>query len=224
MPEQISTTPSRLRVWDLPTRLFHWALAFSVIGAIVSVNIGGDAMGWHFRFGYAVLTLLLFRIVWGFVGPRYARFSSFPPRLGAAWRSLRDPQGSVTPGHGASAALSVYALLLVVGIQVGTGLFSNDAIMWEGPLRNWVTSDQSDMITGWHFTNRFALIGLIVLHLLAIIWWRLRHGKRLTRAMVTGDAEGFPPATEAARDDAGMRIRALLILAICAGVVGFLVY
>ena len=223
MPTQIPATHLRLRVWDLPTRLFHWALALSIIGAIVSVNIGGNAMAWHFRFGYAVLTLLLFRITWGFVGPRYARFASFPPSLGAAWRSLRDPQASVTPGHSASAALSVYALLLVVSIQVGTGLFSNDAIMWEGPLRAWVTSDQSDMITGWHLTNRFALIGLIALHLLAIIWWRLRHGKRLTRAMVTGDAEGLPPATEAARDDAGMRIRALVVLAICAGVVGYMV-
>jgi len=223
MPKQTPATHSRLRVWDLPTRLFHWALAISVIGAIVSVNIGGNAMAWHFRFGYAVLTLLLFRIIWGFIGPRYARFSSFPPRLGAAWRALRDPQSSVTPGHSASAALSVYALMLVVGIQVGTGLFSNDAIMWEGPLRAWVTSDQSDMITGWHLTNRFALIALIVLHLAAIIWWRLRHGKRLTRAMVTGDAEDFPPATEAARDDATVRIRAFVILAICAGAVGWLV-
>lgn len=214
---------ARVRVWDLPTRLFHWALAVSIIGAIVSVNVGGDAMAWHFRFGYAVLTLLLFRIIWGFAGPRYARFSSFPPRVGAAWRSLRDPGGSVAPGHSASAALSVYALLIAVAIQVGTGLFSNDAIIWEGPLRDWVSAEQSDMLTGWHLRNRFLLIGLIALHLLAIVWWRVRHGKRLTRAMITGDAERVSAADEAARDDAGMRLRALIILAACALAVGFLV-
>jgi cytochrome b len=223
MPANPPSAPPRLRVWDLPTRLFHWALAVSIIGAIVSVNIGGDAMAWHFRFGYAVLTLLLFRVIWGFVGPRYARFSSFPPRLGAAWRSLRDPGSGATQGHSASAALSVYALLIVAGIQVVTGLFSNDAIIWEGPLRNWISSDQSDMITGWHLRNRFALIGLIALHLLAIVWWRVRHGKRLTRAMITGDADRISRSDEPALDGAAVRIRALVVLALAAVAVSFLV-
>jgi len=212
-----------LRVWDLPTRLFHWALALSVIGAVVSVNVGGDAMAWHFRFGYAVLTLLMFRLIWGLVGPRYARFTSFPPNPAAAWRSLRGQAGESSVGHSASGALSVYALLTVAGIQVVTGLFSNDAIMWDGPLREWVTSDTSDMITGWHLLNRFALIGLIVLHLAAILWWRLRRGKRLTQAMLTGNVQQAAPDTPAARDDASVRLRALLILIACAAAVWALV-
>jgi hypothetical protein len=95
--------------------------------------------------------------------------------------------------------------------------------MWEGPLRDWITSDESDMVTGWHLRNRFALIGLIALHLLAIIWWRVRHGKRLTRAMITGDAEGAPVTAEAARDDAVIRLRALAVLVACALAVGWLV-
>src|SRR5690606_9284218 len=78
-----------VRVWDLPTRLFHWALVACVIGSLVSINIGGNAVGWHFRFGYAILTLLLFRVAWGFVGPRHARFANFPPNPAAAWRYLR---------------------------------------------------------------------------------------------------------------------------------------
>jgi cytochrome b len=212
-----------LRVWDLPTRLFHWALALSVIGALISVNVGGDAMAWHFRFGYAVLTLLMFRLVWGFVGPRYARFSSFPPNPTAAWRALRGQAIDPAAGHSASGALSVYALLAVAGIQVLTGLFSNDAIMWDGPLRDWVTSETSDRITGWHLLNRFALIGLIVLHLGAILWWRLRHGKRLTRAMITGDMQHADPDTPAACDDRWVRLRAAVILTICAVAVGALV-
>lgn len=212
-----------LRVWDLPTRLFHWSLALSVAGALIAVEVGGDAMAWHFRFGYTVLTLLLFRLVWGFVGPRYARFASFPPRPAAAWRALRSPIAQPTAGHSPAAALSVYALLTVAGVQAVTGLFSNDAIMWDGPLRSWVSSATSDRITGWHLTNRYLLIGLIALHLAAIVWWRIRRGKRLTRAMLTGDSEGIPLGAAAADDGTGTRLKALALLAACAAAVGLLV-
>jgi cytochrome b len=213
-----------LRVWDLPIRLFHWALVVSVVGAIIAVNVGGDAMAWHFRFGYAVVTLLLFRLVWGFIGPRYARFASFPPRLRAAWRSLRSGgHGPAAPGHSPAAALSVYAMLLAAGAQALTGLFSNDAIMWDGPLRKWVSSATSDMITGWHLTNRYLLIGLIALHIAAIVWWRVRHGKRLTRAMLTGDSDAAPAGAAAADDSTATRLKALAVLIVCAAIVALLV-
>ena len=216
-------TPTSIRVWDLPTRLFHWGLAVSIVGAVVTANLGSDAMPWHFRFGYAVLTLLLFRVVWGWAGPHYARFASFPPRPGAALRALRDPHSVAGLGHSPAAALSVYALLIVSAIQVTTGLFSNDAIIWEGPLRNWVSSETSDRITGWHLTNRFILIALIALHLIAIIWYRWRHGKNLTKAMISGDAEAPSESAPESRDDLTLRIRAALILAACAALVGWLV-
>lgn len=63
-----------VRVWDLPTRLFHWSLAVTIVGSVVSAKIGGNAMVWHLRFGYAVLALLLFRLVWGLVGSHWSRF------------------------------------------------------------------------------------------------------------------------------------------------------
>ena len=68
---------ARVRVWDLPTRLFHWALAACVVMVIVSAHVGGSAMTWHMRFGYVIFTLLVFRLVWGFVGGRWSRFASF---------------------------------------------------------------------------------------------------------------------------------------------------
>src|SRR5690606_33939821 len=111
---------SAIRVWDLPTRVFHWVLAACVVGSIVSANVGGNALAWHFRFGYAILALLLFRFVWGFVGPRYARFSSFPPKPAAALRQLRDGAPR-TPGHSPLGALSVYAMLVVLAMQALTG-------------------------------------------------------------------------------------------------------
>ncbi len=112
---------STLRIWDLPTRLFHWGLAISIAGSIISIKTGHT--DWHFRFGYLILTLLLFRLVWGFAGPRYARFSSFPPSLAAAWAYVRG-RAAPTPGHSPLAAWSVYALLASCTFQVVSGLFS----------------------------------------------------------------------------------------------------
>ena len=97
-----------IRVWDLPTRLFHWALAGAVLGSFISVKIGGNAMIWHGRFGYAVMTLLLFRLIWGFIGPRYARFSSFIRGPAAIVREIRGGHLH-SPGHSPLGAVSVIA-------------------------------------------------------------------------------------------------------------------
>jgi len=227
----------KVRVWDLPTRLFHWALAACLIGSLVSVNIGGNAVGWHFRFGYAILTLLLFRIVWGFAGPRYARFASFPPNPAAALRHLRG-QGATAEdlGHSPLGALSVYALLLALAVQAGTGLFANDAIMWDGPLKNLVTNATSDTLTRLHKLNRFVVIALVLLHLGAIAFYALMKRRRLVAAMLTGDAvvgrqvqsatrfgaQGSE-APAPARDDARVRLSALVVLAMSAAAIWALI-
>ena len=210
-----------VRVWDLPTRLFHWSLAACVIGSLVTINLGGNAVAWHFRFGYAILTLLIFRLAWGFVGPRYARFASFPPNPMAALRYLRGQEPSVA-GHSPLGALSVYALLLSLAFQAGTGLFANDAIMWDGPLKNLVSNDTSDLLTRLHKINRFVVIGLVVLHLAAIAYYALVKRRRLVRPLLTGDLP-VPPAEAAAhrpaRDDLGLRVRGLILVAAAAAAV-----
>ena len=218
MNEHACATP-RLRIWDLPTRLFHWFLVAAIIGSIVSIKIGET--GWHFRFGYAILALLLFRLIWGCVGPRYARFSSFPPRLRAAWQSLRGAPDTA-PGHNPAGALSVYALLASCSFQAISGLFANDGILWDGPLRKWVSGSTSDMITGLHLANRIVLIALIVLHVTAIVWYRLARGRKLTSAMVTGDSAQTPVGALPAQDDAAVRVRALLVAAASAWAVWWL--
>lgn len=219
-PAGSDPAPRALRVWDLPTRLFHWALALSIVGSIISIKSGHT--DWHFRFGYSILTLILFRIVWGFAGPRYARFASFPPRLAAAWRALRGEDSS-QPGHSALGALSVYALLIACAFQAISGLFANDGILWDGPLRKWVSGSVSDAITGLHLTNRIVLIGLIVLHVLAIAWYRIGKRKNLITPMLTGDSAAAPDGALPARDDAAVRLRAALILIGCALAVTLLV-
>ena len=211
---------SPVRIWDLPTRLFHWGLAAGIVGSIVSIKTGHT--DWHFRCGYLILTLLLFRLVWGFVGPRYARFSSFPPRLAAAWAYVRS-RGVDTAGHSPLGALSVYALLAACTFQVVSGLFSNDGILWDGPLRKWVSGATSDAITALHLANRFVLIGLIALHLLAIAWYRIARGKRLVKSMITGDSAQAPANSEPAQDDLSVRLRALVILVAAGAAVAWLV-
>ena len=208
-----------VRVWDLPTRLFHWALVVCVIGSLVSINIGGNAVAWHFRFGYAILTLLLFRVVWGFVGPRHARFSSFPPNPAAAWRYLRGHEPHLA-GHSPLGALSVYVLLLALSVQVLTGLFSNDAIMWDGPLRSLVSNSTSDRLTAVHQFNRLVVIGLVLLHILAIAYYRFVKREALVAPMVTGDREiAGATAQDSARDAPRERLLGLALLVASAAVV-----
>ena len=140
-----------VRIWDLPTRLFHWALAACVIGLIVSAKVGGDAMNWHFRLAYAVFTLLVFRVLWGLVGGHWSRFATFFPTPGRIARYLggRAP-ASETAGHSAVGALSVLAMMAALVLQVASGLFTDDEIAFAGPLTSLVSGDWVGRATTWH--------------------------------------------------------------------------
>lgn len=175
----------RIRIWDLPTRLFHWLLVICIIGSFVSVNLGGFWMDYHFLFGYTILALLVFRLIWGFVGPTHARFTSFlrgPRRIAGYLRG--EPAGA---GHSPLGALSVIAMLLALTLQAVTGLFANDGILSEGPLVSYISNAWSDTLTGIHQANRIVIVVLVILHLLAIAWYTLVRKRPLVRAMVTGN-------------------------------------
>lgn len=186
---------SKVYVWDLPLRIFHWALVFCVLGSIITGSLGGNSFVWHFRFGYGVIGLLAFRIVWGFVGTQHSKFSSFPPSPARAIAYLKgEPatdastgqKSSTHLGHNPLGAFSVYAILLALIFQVSTGLFANDAIMWDGPLRNYVSNDTSDLLTTLHKINRIILFILIALHLGAMAFYTWVKKERLVGAMVSG--------------------------------------
>lgn len=206
-----------VRIWDLPTRLFHWALAASVVALVITAKVGGNAMVWHERLGYVVLTLLLFRMIWGVMGGRWSRFGQFvysPQRL---WRYL---QGRSHPedhmGHSPLGALSVFALLLVLIAQVLTGLISNDEIAFTGPLNRFVSSALASQATGYHKDiGQYLLLALLALHLCAVAYYVLVRKQALVRAMVQGDKQ-LPVAAAASRDDAPSRWLALAVLAACA--------
>jgi cytochrome b len=210
---------ARTRVWDLPTRLFHWTLAALVLCSVVTIKLGGNWMEWHFRSGYAILALLLFRVLWGFAGSRYARFASFVRGPRAIADYLRGKSGHVA-GHNPLGALSVLALLAVLLTQASTGLFSNDGSYTEGPLAKLISGSLSNLLTSIHKAGEFAIYGLVGLHVAAIVYYALARREQLLPAMVTGDRTvDAPPA----RDDLALRLRALVLLALCAGAVAWLV-
>ena len=216
----------KVRVWDLPTRIFHWALVVFIICLAVSGLIGGAAMVWHFRFGYAVLSLLLFRIVWGLVGGRWSRFANFIHAPSTVLRYLRGqhrPGEHLDVGHNPLGALSVFALLALLAAQVGTGLFADDEISNTGPLIKFVSGATSSLLTSWHKTfGQGIILTLVVLHVAAIVMYRVRQGRDLVRPMLVGD-KLLPPGVPASADSLATRGLALLLVAGCGAGVGWLV-
>ena len=212
------------RVWDLPTRIFHWAL-FGLIVAMVATGLtGGNAMAWHFRFGYAVLSLLLFRLGWGLIGGRWSRFASFIYSPGTVLRYLRGqgrPEHSV--GHNPLGAGSVFALLFFLFAQVGTGLFSDDDIAASGPLSKFVSNAMVRSLTGYHKNiGKYVLLALVLLHIAAIVFYLVKKKENLIGPMLHGD-KSLANRVENSRDDGRSRALALAVFAICAALVATLV-
>ncbi len=208
----------KIRVWDLPTRIFHWALALTVLGLAVSGLVGGNAMVWHFRLGYSVLALLLFRIVWGLVGGRWSRFAAFiytPQSFIAYLKGRGKPEHTI--GHSPVGAGSVFAMLGFLLAQVATGLLSDDEIAFAGPLTRFVSNATVSLATNYHANiGKWVLLGLVLLHLMAIIYYQ-RRKHPLVAAMLHGDKVVLT-AAPSSRDDALSRAAALLVLAACGAV------
>ena len=212
----------QVRVWDLPTRLFHFLLAVCVTGALITVNIGGGWMDWHVRFGIASFALLLFRVIWGLVGPRYARFSQFFSSPAKTRAYLRG-QASKTAGHSPLGAWSVIAMLMLFLLQSTTGLFTSDDILTQGPFVQFVSNSQVAIFTRIHSFNEYFLYAILALHLVAIAFYSLRkHG--LVKPMVTGNVptHTLPSGTQSARDDWRVRIGALLLALVLAALAWWL--
>lgn len=206
---------SRVRVWDLPTRLFHWLLVLCVCGSVISAKIGGNAMIWHQRLGCAVLVLLAFRVLWGLFGGRWSRFASFIYGPGALWRYLRGRARAgdwFEVGHSPLGALSVLAMLAWLLVQVGSGLIADDEIMLTGPLARFVSTATSLAWTGYHKSyGQWGLFLLVGLHVAAILYHRLRSKRDLIAPMLSGDKR-LPPAVPATRDTGATRLAALVLL------------
>jgi cytochrome b len=175
------------KVWDIGTRLFHWALVILIALAWGTQHY--DHMDWHVRVGYAILTLIIFRVVWGFIGSDTARFSRFLQGPFAAFRHLaeihkREPDREI--GHNAAGGWMVLVMLAIVAVQAVTGLFSNDDGETEGPLMHLVSKDTSDWLSSIHVRNFTIIEALIVLHLIAIITYAVLKRQNLVWPMIRG--------------------------------------
>ena len=220
-----------IRVWDLPIRLFHWLLVLCIVGSVVSVNIGGNAMEWHAYFGYSILVLLLFRIVWGFIGSTHARFASFFPSKENLLNYLSGKSPRVL-GHNPLGAISVFALLFVLSVQVFTGLFVDDEIAFQGPLSKYVSNSMVSIFSQIHEGNQFLIYTFIAIHIAAIVYYRKIKGEDLIGPMFSGDKE-IDPSEEAkylpadlgrpSKDGFMQRMLALILLSVIAVAVGYLI-
>ena len=204
----------KIRVWDLPTRVFHWLFAIVIIGALITINL--DETELHAKFGYAAFVLVTFRIIWGFVGPQHARFSSFVPSIAQVKAFIKHPVYDQL-GHNPLGALSVIAILFIILLQATTGLFTDDEIIFQGPLSHLVSSTVASFLTGVHEVNSNLIYALVGLHFAAIFYYQKVKKENLIKPMLTGDKDVSEETTTPtdlipSKDHWGVRGLALLIL------------
>ena len=178
-----------VRVWDLPTRLFHWLLVVLVASSFTTGKLGGNWMIYHAWCGEAVLALLIFRVVWGFIGSGPSRFRTFLAGPATVFRyalTLLRKDSDHHLSHNPLGGWSVAAMLLVLFIQSGTGLFANDDIATQGPLYKWVSKAASDRLTSLHHLNHDVIIVLVAVHVAAVLFHLIYKKENLVTSMITG--------------------------------------
>lgn len=221
-------TSVAIRVWDLPVRLFHWIVALLFVAQLVTGKIGGTLMTWHAAIGYTILTLVLFRILWGFAGGVHARFASFVAGPAAALRFaalLFSRRPSPYVGHNPLGGWSAVAMIALLAAQAIAGLFANDGLVFEGPLARLVSIDVSNRFARFHDWNAIALFVLAGLHVCAVLFHWLVKKEDLVGAMFTG-MKRVPRemADPAHQSGASQPWRAIGLLVVAAAVVAILVY
>lgn len=200
--------------------MFHWAVVALVAFSAVTAKLGGLWLDWHMRSGYAILALVVFRVLWGFAGSRYARFSQFIRAPADVLRYLRGGATQVA-GHSPLGAWSVIALLAVLLVQASTGLFTNDGSFTEGPLARLATASTVERLSTIHRWGEWALYAIVGLHIAAIAYYTYFRRQTLVGPMITGNRTGadVPPAD----DSCLLRLRALVLGALSASLVAYIV-
>jgi cytochrome b len=215
------------RIWDLPTRLFHLLLVVCVLGLILTGEFGIGGMQLHFWFGYAVFSLVLFRVVWGFIGGHWSRFTNFvptPSELFHHLQNLRKQHSLAYVGHNPLGAISVLAMLLLLLVQVVTGFMSDDEIATSGPWAALVPNAWVSLATQYHgAVGKVLLIVLIGVHVATVFYYKRFKNNDLITPMISGD-KPLPRGTQLSRDSATSRLFALGVFIACSYVVYRFVY
>jgi cytochrome b len=208
-----------VKVWDGFVRFCHWAILALVVISFATAKSG--RMDWHFVSGYAALTLLVFRVAWGFWGSENARFRAFLGAPAAALRQLSrlgKPEPDRETSHNPAGGWMVAVLLGLLLTQAVTGLFASDGIFSSGPLARRVSAEFSDAATSVHVRNFYLLLAAIAVHVLAVGVYRVAKGHDLLVPMVTGEKR--LPADVPAPRLAGARLGLLLLAGSAAVVFG----
>jgi cytochrome b len=208
-------------VWDLPTRVFHWLLVLTIIGSYTTAKLGTEWMPWHMRLGYSMIGLLVFRVIWGLIGPRHARFVNFIKGPTSILAYLKG--GIRSAGHNPMGAGMVVLMLLLLAVQATTGLFSTDDIAYVGPYNPSVSHDLGEKLTSIHHWNFNLILAAVVLHLCAIVFYTFVKQERLVPAMF----HGRKPAEYVAAEESipGSQLwKALIVIAVAGGCVYWLLH
>lgn len=224
----MNTEHVKIKVWDLPTRIFHWGMVCLL--ALLWWSADAGEMQWHQIFAYSLLILIGFRILWGLIGSDTARFSHFvhhPKVVLDYLRSIRTKGMSVVLGHNPIGGYMVIALIGIISLQLVTGLFATDDIFTEGPLYSYVSSDISGFLTWLHKTNFNLILLLSAIHILAVIIHAMK-GDKLVGAMISGYKKVSKVAfSSSAKSELRFKSEwlALVLFTVCAAVVfGYLMW
>jgi cytochrome b len=213
----------RIPVWDWPVRFVHWAIVLLLVALVVTGKLGDDWLAWHMRFGQAMLALVLFRLAWGFVGSRNARFRSFlhgPSAVARYAGSLVRRAHEIHVSHNPLGGWMVVVLLAALLVQASAGLFTNDDILWEGPLAKRVTKETTDAISSFHRRFWWVIVALSAVHIAAVLSYLALLKENLTHAMLTG-RKLLPEGVGDAQHAAASSGKALVLLIACAAIVWF---
>lgn len=183
-----------VKVWDLPVRLFHWSLVLLCVASFTTGKLGGNWLEWHFRSGYSILALVLFRIAWGLFGSQTARFSDFvhgPKRVLGYARSLLRGTTMFHTGHNPMGGLMVVLMLILLLIQATTGLFADDDIATRGPLADKASGAIVSLFTSVHRININVILACVALHVCAALFYLTVKKDNLIKPMITG-AKAIP--------------------------------
>lgn len=211
----------RRLVWDLPLRIFHWLLVLSLGGLWATGEAGFEWLEYHMYLGYFTLGLIVFRVIWGFVGPRHARFSNFLAGPSAIWRYARGLGAGTmiqTAGHNPLGGISVIVMLVLVSVQIGTGLFTSDDILYTGPYNGAVSTDLAEELSTLHAQNFNIILIAVALHIIAIAFYFLVKKQNLVGAMF----HGKKPASHVPEHEAITKseiVKAVIVIVISAALV-----
>jgi cytochrome b len=212
----------RVLVWDLPLRIFHWGLAIAFVVSWITAEAGIEWADLHLYSGYSVLGLITFRLIWGIVGTRHARFRNFirgPRALISGLDHIVKKTAPAAPGHSAVGGWASVVLIVLMLFQAASGLFITDDILFSGPYNSIVSSAVADKLGSFHNFNFNLLIIAVSAHLCVMLWYAVHKNHNLVAPMITGHAHYTPEQGISSSDV----LRAFICASVAAGLLGVLI-